>query len=136
MPDHRSGAQLFPLSQTFLGVGLAGPMGHSGIALALSLSAMVNLALLLMALRKRLGALGGRIIAASLSRTVFSSALMGYAVWVVSSRLVPSGAEGTAILLTGIVAGIATGLIVYGGLSYLMRTPELVRSVTWFRMRS
>lgn len=124
------------VANLFLGVGLAGPMGHSGIALALSLSAMVNLALLLMALRKRLGALGGRIIAASLSRTVFSSALMGYAVWVVSSRLVPSGAEGTAILLTGIVAGIATGLIVYGGLSYLMRTPELVRSVAWFRTRS
>jgi putative peptidoglycan lipid II flippase len=124
------------VANVLFGVGLAHWMGYSGIALALSLSATVNLALLLKALKNRLGTLGGGRIAASLSRTVFSSALMGLAVWMVSNRLVPPGCEGTVRLLTGVSASIVTGLIVYGGLSFLMKTPEFVQSVKWLRVKS
>ncbi len=42
---------------------LMGPMRHNGLALALTLSSMVNLILLTVALRKRLGPLGWRKMA-------------------------------------------------------------------------
>jgi putative peptidoglycan lipid II flippase len=123
-------------ANVLFGIGLAKLMGHSGIALALSLSAIVNLVLLLQALKKRLKTLGSRKISASISRIVPSSLLMGLAVWVVSNHMMPPGTKGTGTLLIGMIASVATGLIVYAALSFLMRTPELVQSMAWFRMRS
>jgi putative peptidoglycan lipid II flippase len=123
-------------ANVLFGVGLAKLMGHSGIALALSLSAIVNLALLLQALKKRLKNLGSRRIIASVSRIVPSSFLMGAAVWAVSSHMIPPKTNGTGTLLIGITTSVATGLIVYAALSFLMRTPEFFQAMAWFRKRS
>ncbi len=124
------------LANLLFGLVLASMMGQSGIALALSLSAIVNLALLLLLLRKRLGNLGGKKIVASVSRTVISSTLMGFAVGGVAERLMPTGTRETAVLLIGIAACILTGLIVFAVLSYLMKTPEFIRSMEWILVRS
>ena len=123
-------------ANVFFGVGLARLMGHNGIALALSLSAIVNLILLLQALKKRLKNLESRRISASLSRIVPSALVMGVAVWGVSSHMIPPGTNGTGTLLIGIITSVATGLIVYASISFFMRTPELLQSMAWFRMRS
>jgi len=53
------------------------PLAHGGIAFALSLSAYLNLFLLLLLFRRRAGALGGGHILASLLRIGASSAMMG-----------------------------------------------------------
>ena len=118
------------------GVGLAELMGHSGIALALSLSATLNVILLLHALKKRLKHLESRRISASVSRIIPSSLLMGIAVWAVSNRMIPPGTEGTGTLLMGIIFSVATGLIVYAAFSFYLRTPEFFQSMDWFRKRS
>ena len=118
------------------GVGLAELMGHSGIALALSLSATLNLVLLLHALKKRLKHLESGRISASVSRIVPSSLLMGLAVWAVSNRMIPPGAQGTGTLLIGIIISVATGFIVYAALSFCMKTPEFIQSMDWFRKGS
>ena len=117
------------------GIGLAELMGHSGIALALSLSAILNLVLLLKALKKRLEHLESRRISASVSRIVPSSILMGIVVWIVSRHMIPPGTQGTGTLLIGLIISVATGLIVYAALSFCMRTPEFLQSMAWFRKR-
>jgi putative peptidoglycan lipid II flippase len=54
-------------------VVLMGPLAHSGLALASSLSAFVNLGALVWAARRRFGPLGGRALARSLVRTAVAS---------------------------------------------------------------
>jgi putative peptidoglycan lipid II flippase len=54
-------------------VALMGPLAHGGLALASSIGAYVNVALLLAVARRRFGALGGRALLASLSRTLAAS---------------------------------------------------------------
>jgi putative peptidoglycan lipid II flippase len=56
---------------------LMGPLKHAGLALATSLSGMINAGWLIYALRKRLGLLGGRLILASFGRIALASAVMG-----------------------------------------------------------
>jgi len=71
-------------------LGLMGPMGHGGLALATSIGGAVNALLLLWMARRRLGALGGRALLASLGRTAAASAPLAawcaVAVWAWPAR--------------------------------------------------
>jgi putative peptidoglycan lipid II flippase len=128
MQDARTPVKIALVSITancILGLILMGPMGHCGLALALSLSMMLNLVLLTGALRSRLGALGGRIIAASACKTALCSAIMGVVVWWLSDFLTPPEPMAAGALAGGLVGTIITGLIVYGVLSYFFRAPEM-----------
>ncbi len=60
---------------------LMGPMKHAGLALAISLSSMVNLITLLAILRVRLGRLGMKKVGGSALRVLVSSAVMGVVVY-------------------------------------------------------
>lgn len=113
------------IANCVLGMILMGPMGHCGLALALSLAMMLYLALLTGALRKRLGILGGKKIAASACKTALCSAIMGGVIWQVSDVLTPPEPLSVGALAGGLLATIITGLIVYGGLSYFFKAPEL-----------
>ena len=86
---------------------------------------MLNLVLLTGALRSRLGALGGKKIAASACKTALCSAIMGVVVWRLSDFLIPRQLLATGALAGGLLGTIITGLIVYGVLSYFFRAPEL-----------
>jgi len=128
MQDARTPVKIALVSITancILGVILMGPMGHCGLALALSLAMMLNLVLLAGALRSRLGPLGGKKIAASACKTALCSAIMGVVVWRVSDFLIPPEPLATGALAGGLLGTIITGLIVYGALSYFFRAPEL-----------
>ena len=76
-----------------LALALRGPLGHVGISVAVAGSSAVQMLLLLVGLRRRLGSLRGREIAASGVRVLAASAIAGAA----------SGA--LAHLLTGAVPG-------------------------------
>lgn len=69
------------LANVALSLALLGPMRHSGLALANSLSAALNFTLLFYFLRAKLGRLGARKIASSFIKVSFASAVMGLLGW-------------------------------------------------------
>jgi putative peptidoglycan lipid II flippase len=68
---------------------LAGPMKHTGVALATSAGFWINFGLLFVLLRRKLGRLGGRELLASALRLGAASLLMGLWVLLLTRRLVP-----------------------------------------------
>ncbi len=108
-----------------LGIILMGPMAHAGLALATSLASVLNLGMLVLALRSKLGSLGWRGILQSAGRTFFSAGIMGIFVWVAANLLIlPQG--GTVMeQLLGLIGSIFAGLAVFGICSFLIKSPEL-----------
>jgi putative peptidoglycan lipid II flippase len=108
-----------------LGVVLMKPLGHGGLALATSLASILNLVLLVRALRIKLGSLGWRSIALSACRTLLSSVAMGLAVWATSRAILPVENETLSGLLVGVAASIAVGLCIFGIMSHVIKSQEL-----------
>jgi putative peptidoglycan lipid II flippase len=108
-----------------LGLVLMRPMAHGGLALATALASMLNLILLVAALRRRLGALGWRTIARSTARTLLAALLMGAAIQLGSRWLWPVGAASGWGLLTGLGGLILMGGGVYMALARIMGMPEV-----------
>ncbi len=121
------------LANIVLGGLLMLPLGHRGLALAASLASMLNLGLLVRALRSRLGNLDWRAIGHSAVMTLFCSAAMGAIVYAAAGRLIrPEGASPV-----GLSACIVTGVLVYGALSVLLKRPELDTVLPgWFKRRN
>jgi putative peptidoglycan lipid II flippase len=112
-----------------LGIILMRPLAHGGLALATSLASILNLALLVHALRAKLGSLGWRSITRSAFRTLFSSGFMGVVVWGAGFVFIPPEGGGVMELLLGLIGCILTGLIIFGTCSYLIKSPELLSVV-------
>lgn len=115
------------IANIVLGILLMVPMGHGGLALALSLSSMLNLGLLVRALRVRLGSLGWKSIAESACKTIICSAIMGAVVWSVALLIVPAKYETLSSLFFGLMGSIAAGLVFYSSFSFLTKSRELDR---------
>jgi putative peptidoglycan lipid II flippase len=133
MQDSRTPAQTSVISivaNILFGIILMRPLGHGGLALATTLASVVNLGLLIKALRIKLGQLGWRSIALSACRTMACSGIMGIVVWKLAVALIPSGAQSMPVLLTGLMVSIAAGFLTYGTVSYLIKSPEFVSIVT------
>jgi putative peptidoglycan lipid II flippase len=128
LQDTRTPVRMATLSiaaNLILGVLLMGPMAHRGLALALSLSSTLNFFLLVAALRRRLGALGGRGIAASVVKSALCAAAMGFSVWVLALWLLPPGSGGTAALLPGMAGCMIAGVLIFALLARAMGLAEL-----------
>jgi putative peptidoglycan lipid II flippase len=104
---------------------LVGPMAHNGLALASTLAAAVNCAILFVLLKRRFGRFGGREVVSSGLKSLFASAVMGLLVYVIVSRF-GSGisGEGARALLVAICLG--AGIVTYITASRLLKTTELV----------
>jgi putative peptidoglycan lipid II flippase len=107
------------------GIVLMGPLGHGGLALATSLASMLNLGLLVWALRTKLGMLGLKTIMASANKTIICSVFMGAAVWVTSQFIIPSDGGSLTGLFMGLGGSIAMGFLSYGLFSLLFKSREL-----------
>ncbi|MDX1779012.1 MAG: murein biosynthesis integral membrane protein MurJ, partial [Thermodesulfobacteriota bacterium] len=94
------------------------PMSHAGLALAVSLSAIINLTLLLVILRLRLGRLGIKNILQSLGKVVLASVVMGGVVFYSCGIFLISG---VVPLLISIILGIAVFILC----AYMFRCTEL-----------
>ena len=107
-----------------LGIVLMKPLAHGGLALATSLASVLNLMLLVLALRKKLGSLGWWRITQSTLKTLGSAAVMGASVWLAAKFFLP--AEGAAFiqLLAGLLACVVCGIVVFGVCSYGSKSPE------------
>jgi putative peptidoglycan lipid II flippase len=97
------------------------PLAHGGIALAASLASFLNLALLLLALRKKLTAVDWRAIGASLGRSLASTLVMAAGV-AFMARTVMGQQPATA---AGLAACMVAGVLIYAGAALTLRSPEL-----------
>jgi putative peptidoglycan lipid II flippase len=104
---------------------LMGPMLHGGLALATSLASSVNLTLLILALRRRLGRIGARGILKSVLRSAACAVVMGAIIGLVGIWAGPKCVGSRWCLLIWVLGTVGGGAVLYGGFAYLLRCPEL-----------
>jgi putative peptidoglycan lipid II flippase len=101
------------------------PLNHGGLALATSLASMVNISLLTIQLRKKIGRIDARRILISLLKIVPASVAMGVIGWRVSRNPVWD-LSGNTLLKTGLLCGgMAICLLFYTVTMWLLRSEEL-----------
>lgn len=105
------------------------PMGYKGLALATSIAALVNLLILIIALRKKVGPLDGRRIMNSLLRVSLAAAGMGYLVWQgAQGWIAPGGDTMSRLELMSKVFGlIIFGVGAYAAFAWFFQVPEQKR---------
>ena len=108
-----------------LGVILMGPMGHAGLALSTSLASMLNLGLLVWALRTKFGGLDLKSMTQSACKTIVCSGIMGAVVWTTALLIIPPEDGTSSGLFFGLMGSIVTGLVLYGSFSLLLKSTEL-----------
>jgi putative peptidoglycan lipid II flippase len=107
------------LANVLLSLSLIGPMQMAGLALANSLAAFAELALLMGFIRPRMHGLGGTRTWMALGRTVFAATAMALAVRASLEWLPVNGAIGRA----GI--GVIIGFVIYALISLFVGADEL-----------
>jgi putative peptidoglycan lipid II flippase len=101
------------------------PLQHGGLALATSLSAMLNLGLLTKRLRKKIGRMDGRRILASLVKIVPSSLVMGAIGWWVSRNPMWDSPGNTLVKIEWLGGGMAVSVLFYIVAMWALRSEEL-----------
>jgi putative peptidoglycan lipid II flippase len=112
-----------------LSILLMGPMRHGGLALATSLASGVNLTLLILALRKRLGRIGAHDILGSVLKSTASAAVMGCVIGFLTSWAIAKYGGSTWYLVVWVLGSVAAGSLLYGACAFLLRSRELVAMV-------
>lgn len=113
------------LANIVLGVILMQPLKHGGLALATSVASVLNLGLLVLALRKRIGAIGFKGMMGSIFKSCAGSVLMGAVVWASAFWLLPTHNAGGVELLVKLSASIVSGLVTYLAISFALNHREL-----------
>jgi putative peptidoglycan lipid II flippase len=113
------------LANAGLGAVLMNPLRHGGLALATSLAAGLNFALLVIFLRRKLGKIGASNIARSFFKSLGASLLMGAVVLAICSGgpWHKTGVSAEKIWL--LVGAILAGIVVYVGACYLFGSQEI-----------
>ena len=128
MRDTRTPVQIAAVTIVVFPVGclaLIPVLGHAGIALANSLAAYINVGLLLLMLRRRVGPFGGRSFLVSFARLALASGVMGWVVWGLRSLLMGDTRAGGVARAAALAATIGIGMLTYLAAVVLMRAPEL-----------
>jgi len=116
-------------------LALMGPLLHGGLALATTLSALCNMALLLWLLRKKIGSFGGRRITLEGCKTLLASLPMACVVaWGV--HLIDWSRPGEKILKGGtLFSSIACGIGVFFLCAHLLRCEETGQALNMVRRK-
>jgi putative peptidoglycan lipid II flippase len=99
--------------------------GHVGLAMTTSTTALINALLLALVLRRRAGGMEGGKLLLSLMKIGVSAAVMGAAVWGVSTLLAHVMERGFLLHAVRLGAGVATGVVVFGVVVAVLRVEEL-----------
>ncbi|MBE0598556.1 MAG: murein biosynthesis integral membrane protein MurJ [Desulfuromonadales bacterium] len=123
------------LVNLFFGLLLMGPLGHLGLALALTISSVFNALFLLWALRRQMGTLGLRSLFQTALRLLPAAALMAVVVWVILDHG-PWLQEGERALK----AIVLSGAVFAGGATYtlaclVLRVPETKEAAALIRRK-
>jgi len=119
------------LANALLNVWLVKVMGYRGLALGTSIAALLNAALLMFFLRRRLDGIEGGRVARSLVRITLASALMGIAA-VAADMAAGAWLPGDGLLrqIIRLAATIGVALGVLSGAAYVLRIREFRDVVT------
>jgi putative peptidoglycan lipid II flippase len=123
------------LAKIVLSVLLMGPMRHGGLALATSLASGVNLLLLIVALKKRLGRIGGRVILRSIIKSMGSGILMAIMVVVAAQVFFQNESLGFLGLLIWVISAASGGAVVYFGFAFLFKSSEALAVMDLMKRR-
>lgn len=104
---------------------LAGPLSHGGIALANSVSALVQTIALLAYLLGVIGALRWGLLGASILKTLLASTIMGLAVWWAVDVLQLEETTSRVVLLPSLLGVVLLGAGSYALSAWLLRSPEM-----------
>lgn len=113
------------ITNIILNLILMVPLKHGGLALATSLSSMLNLGLLVFILRKRLGPLGMKKIINSIIKLSFATVIMGIILTTLTHIFFSFDSYFFERLLF-LIFSISIGVISYFLISYLLRSEELL----------
>ncbi|MBW1708510.1 MAG: murein biosynthesis integral membrane protein MurJ [Deltaproteobacteria bacterium] len=120
-----------------LAILLMKPLKHVGLALATSCSSMLNLTILALVLRQKLGRMQGRVIVKSLLINLAAALVMGLPVFFFRQFYLD---QITSTLYLGllVLVDVILGMAVYLALTIWWRSPETayIRSFLRFRTRS
>lgn len=111
-------------------------MGHNGLALASSLSAIVTAFILLYELRKKIGNLGLTAILQSSIKIVVSSIAMGIFVYFIYNHFLIVLTLPRIVELLILMLIIISGAIVYLGFLYLFKTKELYFLINYIKSKT
>ncbi len=118
-----------------LSILLMFPLKHGGLALATSAASAVNVLMLSFILRKKIGVFLDQKFYSSLGKTFFASALMGISFYLVDFMYpwnIQAAFETRALFLT---ICIATGILVFFGTSFLLKSDEIVSLLNVIRRK-
>ena len=108
---------------------------HGGLALALSLASALQLVMLIVLLRKRLGGIGGRVVVASMVRSLFASLIMGACIYLLAFRiLVGVLGQGVFSLAFGILVVVCAGLAIFLISAKVLGSQELSYLTNLFKL--
>lgn len=110
-------------------LALMGPLKHGGLALATTLSAFGNMVLLLWLMRRKIGPIGGRMIAVTAMKSLVAALPMALSV-VYACRLIDWSQAGQKPMKALVLGGaIAIGVAVYSISVRLLRAEEALETV-------
>lgn len=124
------------LLSPFGGVSACLPLGVAGLALAFSISSIINFILLWILLRMEVGSLDGKRIFISTAKLSLAAAGSGASIQAVKSLVWPYISMSTflGVLIQGAVAGLG-GIIAFLILCYILRSEEFFSFWNSFRRR-
>ncbi len=104
---------------------LSVPLGHGGVALAGSIAALVNTAIFLYLLERKLGGLGLADLALRICKIGVATLAMAGAVWGFSEAWPSSEVESRLVLVVWVAAAVGIAIVVYFALAQALRVNEL-----------
>jgi putative peptidoglycan lipid II flippase len=110
-----------------LSVLLIGPLGHSGLALAVSIAAIANVLVLMLLLRRRLGGIQGGRLLLSGGRCLFASSIMAGVVQILCRYSYDGDKLTGGFLALGLGCWVVVGILIYLGCIMLLGVPEGVK---------
>ncbi len=101
-------------------------IGHRGLALSISVVAIVNFLLLFFFMRKKLRRIEGKLLASTFIKVLIASLVMGLACWAISSQIEASlGTKTLVVRLLDVGLSITAGLAVFFLAARVMKISEL-----------
>lgn len=115
---------------------LVNVMQQGGLALAYSIAGILNMAVLLFLLHRKIGAFGGKALVTSVIKTIAIAAVMGVIVYAVSFVFENFlFVEYKVMQIIEILISIAIGVLVYAFISLKLKMPEAEQAMGIFKRK-
>lgn len=103
---------------------LVGPLAHGGLALAVTLGALIQMILLFIMLRYRLGRIDGRRMLVTFVKTLSAASLMGIAVMLWANYITPVAGVGKTGSIITLISGALFGAVIFALITRLLKMEE------------